>query len=476
MSSKVVGVECKFAIHIPSYNNGSPDIHMVKEAIHYEDGTIKPNIKFVKDFKRPIYCTVQSKRNHKQKKEWEDLDNLIEKSVTQSELRNEVAKLVEKPWSKDPIRKLCASPYIYGADITSTALIKDAYQRKYPGLTSRFTVASYDIETDVINGTKDVIMATIAFQDKVFTSVSRDFIRGISNPVSQVHSKTMEYIGEYIEKLNMADELHIADDPVDIIRATFAKAHEWKPDILAIWNIDYDVPVMLENLQRYGVDPKDIFCDPSVPDALRICKYKRGADKKRTAAGRVIPINIEARWHTFQCTSSFYFIDAMCAFKYIRLAQQAESSYSLDSILDKILGIRKLKFKEADGYIQLAWHQFMQTHYKLEYIVYNRFDCISMLELDEKTKDLAYTMPSQAGISDFSVFNSQPKMIADKFYMFLLKKGQILGTVGPNERVEEEEVVSNMDDTEPGEDDEDEVGNDVLSMKGWVSGIRNYLR
>lgn len=467
MSSKVVGVECKFAIHIPSYNNNSPDIHMVKEAIHYEDGTVKPNIKYIKDFTRPVFITAPSKRNHRQKKESERIENLIEKSVTQSELRNEIARLVEKPWSRDPIRKLCASPYIYGADITSTALIKNAYQRKYPGLTSRYTVATYDIETDVINGTNDIIMATIAFQDKVFTSVSKDFIRGFSNIQDQVHSKTNQYIGEYIEKLKMTDELHIADDPVEIIRATFAKAHEWKPDILAIWNIDFDVPKMLENLQKYNVDPKDIFCDPSVPDALRICKYKRGADKKRTAAGRVIPINIESRWHTFQCTSSFYFVDAMCAFKYIRLAQQAESSYSLDSILDKMLGIRKLKFKEADGYTQLAWHQFMQSNYKLEYIVYNRFDCISMLELDEKTKDLAYTMPSQAGISDFSIFNSQPKMIADKYYMFLLNKGEILGTLGPSERPEEEEeIVSDDEDT-----DDDEIGNDVLSMKGWVSGI-----
>jgi hypothetical protein len=168
----------------------------------------------------------------------------------------------------------------------------------------------------------------------------------------------------------------------------------------------------------------------------------------------------------------------MCAYKYIRLAKQKEQSYSLDSILNKELGIRKLKFKEADGYTGLQWHQVMQRDYKLEYIVYNMFDCISMLELDEKTKDLGYTLPTYAGLSDFSIFNSQPKRIGVSYYFHLLKKeNHILGTVGSAESEEElAERMSVMPTYESLDNsDSNNIYDDVLDLKQWIVTLPAHL-
>jgi hypothetical protein len=476
MSTKEIkGIECKFVLHIPA-NKDRPDVHMVKERIHYTDGTTEPNIKYIKEFKRSLWSTAPSKRNHKQKKEWENLDNLIEKSVTQSELRNEIAKLVGTPWSRDSQRSLCANPYIYGTDISSCSLIKDIYRKKYANISSRNTVATLDIETDVLNGTEDVIMASVTMDGVCYTSVLSSFLNGISSPSTRVNELSQKLIGEYMAKFSMTDTLHIADDPVDLITNLFREVHRLKPDILAIWNMDFDVPRMLATIEKYNGDPKEIFCDPDLPYHMRICKYKRGNDKKVTAAGRVIPISIESRWHTFQVTASYYVLDAMCVYKGLRLGEQNENSYSLDHILDKKLGIRKLKFKEADDHDGLKWHQFMQANYKLEYIVYNRFDCISMLELDDKTKDLKYTFTSYCGNSDFTNFNSQPKLIADKMHFYLLeKKNHVVGTLGPGSK-QDAEVDIVIDELVDGEEAVPaDVESTTLDMKGWVLTLPSHM-
>jgi len=458
MTKTVKGIECKFALHIPSRSSNTPDIHMIKETIHHTDGTSIPNIRYIKDFKRPIWVTKASKRNHSQKKEWEHVDNLLEKQVTQSNLKFEIARLLGKNWAHESVKQLCVSPYVYGADISSTALIKKLYQDKNPDLQTGFSVATYDIETDVINGTEEPIMGSIVFKDKAFVSIIDTFVSGFSSVDQRIQSAAKKYIGEYLDKHKMTIEVYIAKDVVDMFRAVFNKAHQWKPDFLAIWNMDFDIPKTMAAIEKYGVDPKDILCDPSVPKEFRVCKYRQGAKKKITASGKVIPINPAMQWHTLICTSSFYVIDAMCAYKQIRSQKQEERSYSLDNILNKELGIRKLKFEEANEYQGLKWHQVMQSRFKIEYIIYNIFDCLSMLELDDKIKDLSYTLPAFSATSDFSVFKSQPKRIADALFHFCRDKGYILGTVPPSV-------------TEEDEEEEDET----LGLEGWIITLPAHL-
>lgn len=457
MTNKVIGSECKFAVHIPSHHPDAPDTHLIKECLHMEDGTTKPNVRLITDFKRPYYVTKPSKRVHKQKKEWELIDNLLEKNVTQSKLRDEVARSLDRGWSKDRIKQLSLSPYLYGTDISSTTLIKKLYQDKYPELNSAYSNAVLDIETDVVTGSEDIILLTVIFRDKIFIAVLKNFVTGFSMLEDRFRKAVDKYIGTYVAKYNMAIELYVAEDVVDLIRTAFNRIHEWQPDFLSIWNMDYDIPFILKMLDKYGIDHKDILCDPSVPKDLRICKYRQGIKKKTTASGKVIPINPAMQWHSLVCTSSYYVIDAMCAYKHIRMGKQEESSYSLDNILNKELGIRKLKFEEANNYKGLEWHQFMQTNFKIEYMVYNVFDCLSMIELDNKTKDLCFTLPAFSAASDFANFKSQPKRIADALFFFCKDKGYILGSTG-----------SSLDD-------EDAIPDEVLGLEGWIITLPAHM-
>ena len=124
---KIVAKECRFAIHMPTKRSDVPDFHLVKEVLHYEDGTTQPNVRFLRDYKRPVYVTMPAYRNHEQKKEEEEVSKLLKYECTQSDLRTKVAQALGKAWSNAQLRQLADSPYLYGTDITSTALIKQSY-------------------------------------------------------------------------------------------------------------------------------------------------------------------------------------------------------------------------------------------------------------------------------------------------------------------------------------------------------------
>lgn len=446
---KIVGKECKFVTYVPPPEPGMPDLHVVKELIHYSDGTKKPGIFKIPNYQRKFWVTKKGQQNHKSKKEWEDINNLNEFKSTQDNLTRSIARALGTPWVKGGLKELCGSPYVYGSDILGTALIKHGYEQKYNQITATpHTVGVCDTETDVINGTGEVIMASFTHRDIVFTAVVRSFLQGQTDIEARLDKLMKDNIGEIIEKRNIKSTLMIVDNPVQAVIETLKVAHKVKPDFLAFWNMDFDISKILDACEKYNVDPKDVFSDPDLPPEYRYFKYKRGKDKKVTASGKITPVKPANRWHTVFTPASFYPIDAMCVYRHLRLAFQELQSYSLDFILNtnKIKG--KLKFKEADKYSGLQWHMFMQQNYPLEYIVYNRYDCICVELLDEKTGDLSISLPMFSGYSDYQFFNSQPRRIVDDLHFEVLADGKVIGSTGKE--------MSDEDDTT------------TLDLKEWI--------
>lgn len=424
------GRECRFAVFV-NPKNDSNDYHMVKEVIHYSDGTQEPSIKIIENYKRSFYITKAGQRNHKDKKEWEYIEKLTEFRTTQSKLvRNAAKALGEEYKAMMGLRELSNSPYLYGSDILSTALIKNDYIQKHPDLNTPYSICALDVETDVVNNTDQIILTTIVFKDQIVCVATKDYVLGDIKFIEQVEAKVNKYIKEYIDKRNYKLTILIEKNEMEMLFKIFSYLHEWKPDLLSIWNINYDIKKIIEACERYGVNPTELFSDPSVPEHIRYFRYKEGPNQKKKADGTITSISPSDQWHTVFSTSSFYVIDAMCVYRLVRLARPIEQSYSLDNILNKELGIRKLKFEEADAHTGLKWHAFMQTKYKHEYAVYNIFDVLSMMELEYKTTDLSVALPVFAGTTDFSKFNSQPRKIVDELHFRCLKNGRVIGTTG----------------------------------------------
>lgn len=444
--NNIKSIECRFAIYCKPPEGSKDDLHIVKEVIHTNDGRTIPNLRIWKNYNRPFWVTRKAYQNHESKKEWELKSRLVEYKSTQSELIPSIARAIGQPWlandRRNSIRRISRTPFLYGADILSTAHLKREYMEKFPDTVTPYTVAVYDTETDVVRGTEEIVMATVSCGSKVSTTVQKAFVNGINNVQEKLQILLKKHLGsvpiknkngeeelvDILSKRKINWEIEIVDTEIDVVLRSMAKAHEWKPDFLAIWNMDFDIPKTVQAIRKAGMNPEDVFSDPIVPKEYRFFNYKQGPSQKVTASGKVTPIKPAARWHTVFCPSSFYIIDAMCAYRHIRTGQPEESSYSLDFILKKYNKGGKLKFKEADDKVGLGWHQYMQKNHPLEYMIYNVWDCVSMEELDEDIKDLQLSLPSMSGCSDFENFKSQPRRVVDDLHFFVQKHDRVIGT------------------------------------------------
>lgn len=495
----VVGRECKFAIHIPTRASDIPDFHLIKERVFYSDGTNKPNVKFVKNYKRSFGVTRPQYRNHQQKKEYETIDKLIIHECTQSELRNRVAHALEQGYSPLPLRQLAASPYLYGTDVSSTSLIKHDYAKRFPDAVSTYSVAFFDIETDVVHGSNDPVIATVVYEANIYTYVTRDFIKGYAGVIDSLNAKFQENFETYLKVANESLKSHkleeykdgfqvhffIEEDCVDVIRNVIAKVHELSPDFLAIWNMDFDIPRILETLEKYNIDPANVFSHPTLPPELRFCKYKKGSTKKVTASGKVEPKNPSEQWHSLYCPAGFYIIDAMCSYRFIRQGSQEMQLYSLDFILGEELKLAKLRCQAVEGIVEegtLEWHYIMQSRQPVDYVIYNIFDCLGMFFLEKKNNDLSMALPVNAEFTDFARYNSQTKRMADDYHFFLADQGKLIGTIAPPPP--DSKGVEEVDGFEDGEDEDEAVQtddevftaqSDVLSLRNWIVTLPSHL-
>lgn len=427
----VVHKECRFVTYVHNPSQDEPDLHVTKEILHMKDGTKVPNLKFLYDHQRSFFITKKGFRNHKQHKEWEKIERLSTGRSPERFLVGRIASALGEPWFRGNKRKLFESPYIYGVDISSCAVIKHEYMVKYPGNVTPYSVAELDIETDMVNEETlgHPIMSTLSMKDKMITAVVRSYLKGYANVEERIQELSRQYLGEHITARGIKPELVIVENDMEMWRVMFKAAHEWQPDFLSIWNMEFEMDRLMESCDRHSVDPASIVCDPSVPERYRAFEYKKGKPQKVTASGKVMPIPPAGRWHTVTCPASFYIIDQMCVYKQTRMGKQEQASYSLNAILSLELKTTKLYIK-TEGNIQEGtadWHYYMQKHNPLEYVVYNQFDCIGPELLDEKVKDLAMVMPSMAKTSDFARFPSQPRRTCDDLHWEIQEMGLMMG-------------------------------------------------
>lgn len=449
----VTNIEARHVWYLPPATPGSSDYHYVKEVHSYSDGSRVNNIKLIKDFKRSFWVTKPGKRLHRGKKELELLDNLNRYESTQSQLAFRVAQALEKPWFQGSLKDLHENPYLYGTDISSTALVKASYSRKNGDFMSPSSVAVFDIETYM--GTGTICVATLSFGDKVYTAVDRELLKGRAVGVPDIRKAFDKYLAKYKDRVKNW-EVEIVDSEIDILKGIFQRAHEWQPDIVAVWNINFDIPKVIAACNRVGLDPKELFSDPKLPSKFKYFRYKEAKKVKRTASGKETPINFADMWHTVFAPASFYWIDAMCSYRKLRTQKGELDSYALDYVLQLELGERKLNFSMADGYTDEAWHEFMQEEYPVEYIIYNVFDCISVELLDEKTMDLSLDLPISCKFSDYKDFESQPKRTVDELHFWTIENVKsVLATTS-------KDIITELDKLAPPNED-------------WIVNLKAYL-
>lgn len=445
----IKGYECRFATFCESDTQGN-DLHVVKEYIHLINGQRIPHVRCVRNFKRDFWVTKQGFQDHQDKKERELITRLQKYSSTQSKLPDAVSRALHgRPAGRSSLRQLAASPYLYGCDISSTALLKKQYETKYPDCISpQASVAVLDIETDVVSGHGNIILITLSFKDRVVTAINKQFISKNRDPIKNVNHLFDKHLGDIRKARGINLEILVCDTPGECCAEVMKRAHAWCPDFITVWNIDFDLPKIAKALLKDGYDLGDVFSDPSVPREHRFYKYTQGRKQKVTQDGSVMSIHPADRWHTAICPASFSFVCAMALAKKLRAAKGNEPSYALNHFLTKFLGAKrgKLSLPEADHLEKLKWHKYMQTHQPFFYVVYNIYDCVGLEMLDEVTGDIAFAYPVNCGNSDFSNFTSNPRRIMDDLHYDCLDEGYVVGTTSKNMSDENDEHVVGVDD------------------------------
>lgn len=237
MCNKIVKKEVRFSWHIPANPNmDRPDLHYVRLDLTCECGAVTPKTALLKDYKREVYVTRESFRNHKDKKELESKDKLNMQMTTQSDINRTVANMLGEPHLATQPDKLKSSPYLYGYDITSTSLIKLENLKKNDFIQSTCTVAVFDIETNP--ATDEILMATIAFQGKTYTAVLSKFLKNIPDVDRRVRGAIQKFLPKY-KDMEFTIKQH--DNEISLLKDIFRIANEWKPVFLAVWNMDFDI-------------------------------------------------------------------------------------------------------------------------------------------------------------------------------------------------------------------------------------------
>jgi len=455
-ADQIVGKECRHITYCVTADKQS-DLHVIKEWIHYKNGDVLPNLNLIFDQPREFWVTREGFRKHEDKLEWEE-ETRLKRYVARNnaELPKAVCRALGITSPNMSMRYLARSPYLYGTDISSQALIKYEYAMKYPDTkTPRAKVAVLDIETDVVDGREDIILIALTFKDKVCLVINKQFTKTMVDVEEKFNKKLKELLGEYVDKRNIKVEVVMARDEGHCVAEIMKRAHEWSPDFITVWNIDFDIPKIITALERGNYNLADIFSDPRVPEEYRFFRYRQGPSQKVTQSGKIMALHPADRWHVVECPAGFYFLDAMCLYKRLRVAAGNEPSYSLDAILGKQLNLSKLKFTQVDHLTGLDWHVEMQTKYKIEYMVYNIFDCIAVELLDDLTGDVAQSFPILCGYSDYSTYTSNPRKIVDDLHFVCRQKGLVIGTTS-------DDMVSDLDKY-------------VVDMNAWIVTLSSYM-
>jgi len=453
--------EFVFATYVKSNEDYDKDALFVKEHQHHPDGTITPHLRMVENYQREFYVTKPDYRDHDQKKEYEVMDKLDHYVTNQATMGKRLYSILHgrRPHGYVNVRDLTNSPFVYGTDVSTPTLIAHDYKVANPDLVSPATLAVLDLETDVLNGTGDIISGSLTFKDKGLLVVTQDFLGDEilygGDYKTAILNNVKLHIGEYVNDRNMSIEVMVVKDSTRIVIELLRRTHAWKPDILGIWNITFDMPKMLNALEQGNINPAAVFSDPDIPNEYKSFNYNEASRKKVTSAGKESIIHIADLWHTVTTPASFYCIDLMCLFKRVRGREQNRNSYSLDAILGDMLDIGKLRFKATDNLSGIDWHRKMQSEYKLEYLTYNLFDCISVELLDELTEDVASALFGSLGWSEISKIASNPRRLVDDLYFDLKAEDKIIGTCGDS-------LVDEYDKMLP-------------SLKGWIIALPSEL-
>jgi DNA polymerase elongation subunit (family B) len=390
-------------IKLEYFYNPQRSVYIVKPGLR-SDQNIKPLYRPVSDF--DVYITPNYELN------------ALLKRVLKGDSYNGYVSVMD----------LTNNVNVFGIDLKIAVLIKQQYYNRYNALATKYRTGGLDIETSVVETSmfassiqenSIIIMNYVTPEMKVYSGVMRPFFNK-NFTEDQIRECMLREFPLFRERLNAAGrkiydahppELHLEffDNELDLIRWNLSMVHQDKPEYVSIWNLDYDIPVIMGRVEALGGNLREIFCHPDIPRDLRYVTYRPDHNPNLQHTSHA--------WHVFQATGYTWFLDGMCLYSRLRKHFGVEDSYSLDAIANRFFGTGKLTYDKASHYV-------MQTTRQAEYCAYGAVDAMLNVMLEHHNNDISQ-LHTLAAYSDIATFNQQTIMLRDRFFDHCKQNGLV---------------------------------------------------
>lgn len=463
----------------PNRNEGIDDyIYIVWKEID----TGKKYLKLIPRPEMIIYFEKPEFRNHNFLKNYARLDTLIPVKVRYKDIiykiaedmgeagRNRMREIMDTR-NYNQLQEFYIYPYVYGADYDCRTWYRYQWKKSFNTMKEKkLTKGFMDIEVDSLEtpGFPDPIFNPIDLITIIDTNTKQSYtfmligvdksVKGddiskeqeAKNKLYEHRLKEQTHYATHPEELEeeahkMFDEtypgfnynFYIYKDERKMLVHLFQLINKLNLDTLAVWNISFDIPYIIDRMKFLNLDPTEIICHPDFPS--KECYFKK--DRHH--------FDVKNKTDFFRVSSGTVYIDQMITYAAIRKGSSELRRFNLNYIAKKEIGDEKLDYTDYGNIKTVSYNNY------LKYVLYNIKDVMLQVGIEEATSDIDtyYTYSYENNTSWEDVFK-QTVVLRNVQYESFLEQNIVPGE-NPN-------GLYIPDD--PDEDDEveyDEDGNEI---------------
>lgn len=438
VKSPIVGRVCKHVHQGFSKLERFDDLTAVKITNVHEDGSRSEDYSLIKNYQQPFWLVKPEHRKFKQQKDYIDVKKCKMFRSNTAKLAYTITKtLYGNPNPKAQLRQVLQDPYVFGCDQSAPVFIKQQFFDNYElhQQTERYTVAAYDVETDMFKKGDPVMMASVTFREKCYFATIRSWWDGLSDEEIIAGLKEEEekrFKEEKIKRGITEIEYEIFDTPGQVIENCVSKFHSWSPDIVASWNATYDMEKNEQGLLDDGYDLERVYCDPKIPKEFAHYRIDKGRTHKVKENGDKTPLEPQEKFPTVRSMARWQWLDFMSFYAIKRAPKGKLDGYGLNACAEREGVDGKMYAEEGNHLIEgkADWHRYMQKYHKFIYAMYNIKDNWVIEDLNDKTLDLSMSFPLLTKASEYFNYPSQPRIIADALAYVARDNGYVWGCAG----------------------------------------------
>jgi|AGFT01.1.fsa_nt_gi hypothetical protein len=438
VKSPIVGRVCKHVHQGFSKAERFDDLTAIKITNVHADGSRSEDYSLIKNFQQPFWIVKPEHRKFKQQKDYIEAKKCKQFKSNTAKLAYMITKVLHgSPDPKANLRQVLTNPYVFGCDQSAPVFIKQRFFDKYEEYqqTERYSVAAYDVETDMEKKGEPVMMASVTMRDKVYFATVRSWWNGLTDEeilTGLAEEEEKRFKEEKMARKITVFEYGIFDTPGQVIENCIKRFHEWSPDLVASWNATYDMEKNEQGLNADGRPLERIYCDPSIPDEFTHYRLDRGRTHKIKENGDKTPLEPQEKFPTIRSMAKWQWLDFMSFYAIKRAPGGKLDSYGLNECAKREGVDGKLYTDEGSHLIEgkADWHRYMQKNHKFIYAMYNIKDNWVIEDLNDKTLDLSMSFPLLTKASEYFNYPSQPRIISDALAYIARDNGYVWGCAG----------------------------------------------